>query len=321
MATNYDTIVGTGDEDDPQRGGGYRQEPFWSQKEGDTSILRFLQESAQWSKALTHRFHPVSKAAPKDHEGKRPTYMSATCRKDEALARIYPDGCPICSSPGTNDYGKTWEQASDVLRYTLAVEREIVDSEEIGPDGKPVKVVRDKTVKMPVWGPDGKPVEGETVEVPSIVIVNGTMYQMFSTLKAIGASYGSLTNCDFKISRIKNPTGKGTTYQIIPIMPSMHTEQVGPGTDHWKMYMDTVSLWVPGGLRLAQLIGEKSEHEYYERFFTTNGVVITKAGGTQAAQGAPQTAAAPTPDQSALEAMKARIAKQQAPAADAPAAV
>lgn len=316
MAIDYEATIGTGDEDDPAQGGGYRQEPFFILKKGETAYLRFLQESSQWVKGLTHVF-PVAKAAPKDHEGKWPEFMSATCRQDEMLASYYPDGCPICKVPGTNKFNKTWERAAQVMRYTLAVEREQYESDQRRPDGKPVMLTRDKTVKIPVFDPDsGKAIEGETIEVPSIVIVSGTMYQMFSSLKAIGASYGSLTNCDFKISRIDNPSGNGTIYQILPVMENTG---VAPGTEHWEMYENAVKLWTPKGLRLKQLIGERSEEGFYDRFFTTNGVVLKHpGGGTQAASG---TSAATGPQQAnpdMLQAMKDRIAKQQG-AAPAPA--
>lgn len=305
-AIDYDADIRTGADDDPNKGGGYRREPYMSlQSENDFVIIRPLAEANAWRIALTHRFVPVQKGAPEGHEGKWPEMMSATCRKDQNLAKYYPQGCAICAMPGQTKYGKTWEKATEPLRYMLAVEREMVKAA----DGS--IVIQDKTVDVPVFDDQGNETK-ETTTVPSLLIVNATMYQFFSNLKALWESYGSITNRDFRVTKIKNPSGKGTLLQVIALDS---TPDIRPGSEHWEMYEIAQQLWVPGGLRLPQLIGEKSEDSHYERFWTTNGVVLPKGSvPTVAATAAPT--ASPVASEDRLAAMRARaLGQKQTPEA------
>jgi hypothetical protein len=76
---DLDGLIETGDEEE-ERGGAYRQSPWWYQKdENSISFLRFLEESPEWRKVATHRFFPT-KPEPDKHEGKWPEMMPATCR-------------------------------------------------------------------------------------------------------------------------------------------------------------------------------------------------------------------------------------------------
>jgi len=309
MARNYDEVVSTGDEDDV-RGAGYRPKPYWSLKNvGDSSVLRFLAETPEWVKGLTHQFVPVTLPQPEGHEGKWPGFMSATCRKDENLARFYPEGCPICADPTKDKWGKTYADKVQPLRYALAVEREIVALDN------GTKVVQDKTVKIPArWGADGKPVEGETVEAPSIVIVAETMWRLFGQFKTMAADYGSMRGLDFTVKRIPDPAKpERSLLQVLPVViPSQVTQE------QWDMYANAVSCWLPnGGLRLKQLVGEQSEEEYYDRFWTRNGVMVPKGSGGGSSNGAPASVQAPvqSADPDKLAAMRARIANQAAPTA------
>lgn len=326
---DYEALLRRGDEDDePRSGSGYRQEPNLILKEtNDFAVLRMLSESPDWYRARSHRFVPVSKPKPEGQEGNWPKAMTGTCRKDSMLSRIYPDGCPICSSPLKTKYDKTMEEDAKDLRYTLAVERE-----EVVGDGSPEmggaeffgqKGWVDKMVNVPIFDSEGKATK-ETVKRPSIVILSGTMYQMFNGLKSVGEAYGTLRDRDIRVKRVSNPTGNGDTYQWIGLekIPT-----ILPGTDAWKIYEETVKAWMPGGLSLARLIVEKSAAPYYERFWTTDGIFqmpgqtrSASTGFTPAASGssAPSTpASSGPPDPTLLEAMRNRImGGGAAPAAD-----
>lgn len=299
-----------GDEEEERpAGGGFRKEPHWDLKEGEEAILRFLQDSKDWYRAQTHRFFPT-KAEPSDYEGKWPTFMPATCRKDPAFAALY-DGCPICVSGHKNKFGKV-VRAED-LRYTLAIEREAYT----GTDGK--KAYRDKMVEIPVLDEKGEPTE-EKIEVPSVVIVSQTMYMMMGALKACGESYdNTLRDRDYRIKRVKNPSGNGTVYQVFPLDK---TPEIAPGTDHWEFYNLAVQAF---GLKLPTLIYNKSTDDYYKRFFleedgycsvdvrreTGELPPAAKAAGKPSIPQQPTAANAPTtPDADALAAMRARISKQ-----------
>lgn len=318
---DYEALIRRGDEDDEPKfsGSGYRREPNLYLKEtGDTAILRPLIESKDWYRGLTHRWVQVTKPKPEGHEGKWPEGMSATCRKDSLLKKIYPDGCPICSSPLRTKFDKTMEESATDLRYTLAIEREEVvgdgSPEMGGPEFAGQKGWVDKMVEVPVYDAEGKPTK-ETVKRPSVVIVSGTMYQMFGSLKQLGEAYGTLLDRDFRVKRIKNPSGNGDIYQWIGLdkIPAIQ-----PGTDAWAIYQDAVKNWVPGGLSLARVIGEKSSPAYYERFWTTDGVFQmpnTKAATpTTGFVPASSAVASEEPDADKLAAMRARIMGGSAPA-------
>jgi hypothetical protein len=332
-AIDYEAIVGRGDQDDEPKYSGpfHRREPNLILKEtGDSAILRLLQESPEWYQARTHRFVEVTRSAPEGYEGKWPGGLSATCREDEKFKAInlYPDGCPICESPQKNKFNakQTMRDSAVNLRYTLAVEREEVvgdgSPEMGGPEMAGKKGYRDKMVKVPVWGDDGEPLKDEegkviSVERPSLVIVSGTMYSMFGGLKAMAETYDSLRRRDFKVKRVKNPTGNGDMYQWFPMDPIPGLE---PGTDNWKVYEETIKAWCPGGLSVARIIGEKSSHEYFERFFTREGKLVwPKEGGAkpQSSGGgngfAVPSAAPQQVDQDKLAAMQARIMRQSQP--------
>lgn len=299
-----------GDEEDENQGrGGFRKEPHWDLKEGEEAVLRFLQESKEWYRARTHRFFPT-KAKPADFEGNFPSAMPATCRLEQAFAQLYPNGCPICQSGYKNKFGK--ENKGDDLRYTLAVEREqYVDAET----GK--KAYRDKMVEIPILGEDGKPTE-EKLSVPSIVIVSNTMYMLMNSLKSCGESYDTLLDRDYRIKRVKNPSGTGTIYQVFPLDK---IEGIAPGTEHWEYYQLAVDAF---GIKLPTMIYSKSTDEYYNKFFleddgftsvdvrreTGELAPATKETGKSGGGSTPSGSATPTPNADALAAMKARISKQ-----------
>lgn len=301
-----------GDDEDENRGGGFRKEPHWDVKEGEEGILRFLSESADWYRARTHRFFPT-KAEPADYEGKWPSAMPATCRLDPAFAQLFPNGCPICQSGYKNKFGK--ENKGDDLRYTLAVEREQYVNSETGK-----KAYRDKMVDIPVLDDEGKPTE-EKVSVPSVVIVSNTMYMLMNSLKALGEAYDSLRDRDYRIKRVKDPAGDGkrTMYQIFPLDKDPN---ILPGTDHWQFYELAVDAF---GLKLPTIIYSKCTDEYYNKFFLEEdgftsvdarretgelAPAAKGAGGKSSGGSAPSGSATPTPNADALAAMKARISKQ-----------
>jgi hypothetical protein len=308
-----------GDEEDENRSsGGFRKEPHWDLKEGEECVLRFLQDSKDWYRAATHRFFPT-KAEPADYEGKWPSVMPGTCRKEPAFAALY-DGCPICTSGYKNKYGKT-VRAED-LRYTLAIEREVVvgDGSDAmgGPAMKGKKGYRDKQVEIPILDAEGKPTE-EKITVPSVVIVSQTMYMMMGALKACGESYETLRDRDYRIKRVKNPSGTGTIYQVFPLDK---TPEIAPGTEHWGFYDLAVEAF---GISLPKLIFNRSTDDYYKRFFLEEdgfcsvdvrresgelAPAAQSAGGSKSQAATPATAHVPTPDADALAAMRARISKQ-----------
>lgn len=301
-----------GDDEDENKGSGgnFRKERHWDLKEGEEGILRFLLESHEWYRARTHRFFPT-KAKPDDHEGNWPSVMPATCREEPAFAQLYPKGCPICQSGWKNKYGK--ENKGDDLRYTLAVEREQYIDE-----ATKKKAYRDKMVDVPILDDEGKPTE-EKVTVPSVVIVSNTMYMLMNALKASGEAYdNTLRDRDYRIKRVKNPSGNGTIYQVFPIDKDPAIE---PGTEHWEFYELAVEAL---GIKLATQIYNKTTDEYYNRFFleedgfcsvdvrreTGELAPARKEKGGSSGGSTPSGSAPATPNKASLAAMKERISKQ-----------
>lgn len=331
-AIDYDALARQGDEDDEPRysGPGYRREPLFILKEtGDTAILRPLSESKHWYKGLTHPYIPTTKPQPEGHEGKWPAGMSATCRKDPMLAGagLYPEGCPLCTAPFKTKFGKTMEEARQDQRYSLFVEREEVvgdgTPEMGGPEFLGKKGYVDKMVDVPIYDAEGNPTK-ETVKRPSIVIVPGTMYQVYGNLKTAGEAYGDLRERDFRVKRIANPNGKGDLYSWVGLDK---IDSILPTTPAWGIYMDAVANWVPGGLSVPRFIGERSAAAYYDRFWTNNGVLFIPATPASQSTGFAPAGASPAgagsvsappaheePDEEKLAQMRARIMGNQTPA-------
>lgn len=314
---NLDDVFDRGDEDE-ERGPAYRREPFWYLKnEGDISIIRPLVESPDWLKVKTHRFFPTGpKPADLEKDAKWPSAMPATCRADERLKKFFPGGCPIDSSGFEGKFGKG-SKAEDV-RYTLAVERE----EYMEPSGR--KALRDKTVDVPVFDENGKEIEGETMTLPSLVVVAETMWRMMAALKSSGEALGSLCRQDFRCKLIQNPSGNGKIVQVIPLAP---TPDIQPGTKHWEMYEAAQQLWVPGGLSVSRLVLERAKDVYWKKFFLaedgrTHEEHRIKAGGSpkeapdygddakSSGGGSSSSGGGESVDPEYLKRMRERIAKQ-----------
>jgi hypothetical protein len=297
--------------DDEVKGGAYRAEPFWYLKnEGDVSILRFMEESPDWRKVKTHRFFPTG-PEPEGYEGKWPSAMPGTCRADDKLKRFFPGGCPIDSSGYEGKFKKG--SRPDDVRYTLAVEREEYTNEA----GR--KAYRDKEIEVPVFGDDGKEVEGETITLPSLVIVAETMWRMMSAVKANNEAFGTIRGQDLRLKLIKNPNGNGLVVQVVPLNPD---PKIQPGTEHWEMYTHAQKLWAPGGLNVNRVILSRAKDEYWNKFFLaedgrTHEEHRIKRGGSPegaASTGGGSTAssapAEEAPNADKLAAMRARIAAQ-----------
>lgn len=250
---DLDGMFDRGDEDE-ERGTGYRDRPWWYLKsEGDLAVLRFLEESADWRKVPTHRFFPT-KPEPEGNEGKWPSTMNATCRAGR-LASRFPSGCPIDTSGWLGKF-KKGSKAEDV-RYTVAVEREPYEE-----NGR--KLYRDKEVEVPAFDMEtGELIEGETLTLPSIVLVAEDMWHMMSALKGIGEALGSLRAQDIRLKRVKNPSGQGQI--ITPV--AVGENGVVPGSEHWEAYQLAMQLWKPDGLSLNREILYRASDEYYKHFF------------------------------------------------------
>ncbi len=302
MIENEDDIFDRGD-DEEERTSGYREAPWWYlKKEGDIAYLRFLENSEKWHKVPTHRFFPT-KPEPKDHEGKWPEQMPATCR-GARLASRYPQGCAMCASGYKGEYGKG-SKAEDV-RYTIAVEREQYEDENKR------KRYRDKEVEVPLFDTEGNIIEGETVTLPSLVLVGETMYRMMSDLKGTGEAFGSLMGRDMRLKLIQNPSGKkGMVVQSIPMDPD---PTILPGTEHWEMYLEAQKAWRHGGLSVGRELLHRASNDWWNQFF------LMDDGRTyaehQISKGAPadrpvatstSTAAPQEPDSAKLAAMRSRI--------------
>lgn len=296
-----DGLIERGDEEE-KRGPIYRQSPWWYQKEeGSISYLRFLEESPDWRKVPTHRFFPT-KPKPDKHEGKWPESMNGTCRGGN-LAKRFPQGCAICTSGYEGTYGKS--SKSEDVRYTIAVERERYEDE----NGR--RKYRDKEIEVPLHDDEGKVIEGETMTLPSIVLISETMYKMMSAVKATGEALGSLRGRDIQLKLIKNPSGKnGVIFQPIALDPD---PTIQPGTEHWEIYEHAQKLWKPGGLVLNREILYRASDEYWNRFFlmddgrTWKEHAIKRGAPADGSGPSDATQQAPQPNADKLAAMRARI--------------
>jgi hypothetical protein len=187
----------------------------------------------------------------------------------------------------------------------MAVEREQYEDD----NGR--KRYRDKEIEVPVTDDEGNVLEGQTMTLPSIVLIGETMFKMMSAVKATGEALGSLRGRDIRLKLIKNPNGKnGLIFQPIALDPD---PSIQPGTEHWEMYEHAQKLWKPGGLVLNREIFYRASDEYWNRFFLmedgrTHAEHMIKRGAS-ATGSSPASAAQQSdkPDADKLAAMRARI--------------
>lgn len=302
-------------------GGGFRGLSYLSMKDGQSEILRFINdafkiedkpERVAWITIDQHSMVPT-KPAPQGYQGKWPTVMGAVCRHAKAFRGKFPD-CYICDGPLRKGDGKKYDASPRT--WAIACLREEVM------EGGRVIGIRDKTVEVPKFE-EGKQVGTE--QVKALVIVNLGYKNFFSIMEGFAGRYGTVLDRDYHITR-KGSGPNDTVYQIAPL------DKI-PVDDNGRIYDlrddeffsrykvgDGDTAAVPD---LRKIVADRASDDYYGRFFDPRVSNAQQQSGDgqqqQAQQPAGATAAPPQGndvDEARLASLRDRV--KGAPTGDAP---
>jgi hypothetical protein len=283
---------------DAERGTQFGRYEFFSMKEGETLLLRFLTEADQWPSALVHMGLPTKPAPEKAKNW--PERMSAVCQDDSQFQneeKVWDEGYGDCDvkrlfAGQVDQYKKPYTKTS--LRCWAAA----VVREEINDNGR--KVVR-----------DAKKADGSI----RIVLVNQSWFSFFAQINGIWQAVGSITDRDMWIKLDPKGSNAYSTYRVVPRNPD---PDLHPGTEAWKAYEEAMTEQKLDGESLDALVLNQSSQEYYDRFFNKDVINVEEpeenVSGEVAASGGPEVS-----DQD-LERMKKNVQDRIAKGAAAPAA-
>lgn len=282
-------------------GGKFAKVHYFSLEKDESAILRFITDDQDLLTVNQHQFVPT-KPKPQGYEGKWPTSMTAVCRKDEAFAPMYPDGCYICDAPIYDQYGKPIKNTART--WALACRRE-----EVVENGQVVGY-RDATRDEDEFK-DGE-ATGKKITVKDILVVNLGWKNFFGPLRGYYNVFKTILDRDYHITRVKE--GKDTDYNIIGMNPIPDPRFPGGVYD---LRVPEVMERYKNDVNLLEIITSKTTDEFYGRFFDPR-VTVPPPGaakeGTQTAQGAPQgappqqqTKPASDVSEEALREMQARV--------------
>lgn len=303
-----------------------RVEYFKLEKSGDSTVLRFIDDSDRWIYIGQHSFVDT-KGRPADMKAdeKWPDKMGAVCRGDKAFqdpdgTPYYPDGCYICDHMTKPDGKKYWPQtrlwARAVLREPVLATAEHVKSGEFGDVVEGQRLgYRDAEHEIK----DEK--SGEVRRVKKIVVVNMGVKNFFGAMQGYYDVYGTALDRDYHITR--SGSGTDTDYKIVPLDPIP-----GHNLKSAELYKKYQQHAIDANISdddLEKAIVELSSDDFYARFFDPtkqaparkskkDSDADQKPGAPESEQEKPAEASI---DQSRLAAMKDRVMSGNRPAAAA----
>jgi hypothetical protein len=298
--------------------------------DGESVVVRLLDDSDDWLYALQHNFVPT-KGAPADATGeersKFPTHMSGVCRMDEGFVdpdtgkRQFAD-CFICDEMRKDDGKKytpglrLWARA--VEREPVIGTQEHVDAGHIREDrvGKVVGYT-DKLVEVPILDDDKKPTGKSTLQ-RKIYVLRFGLKNFFGAFQGAYDVYETVLDRDYKITR--KGSGTKTEYSIVSLNPTPGFDLRDPETHaKYEQYC------TDAGIDLPALIEGMASDDFYGRFFDTR--VESKArsakkdddetSGAPADQQAKPEETGSTVSPEAVAAMRARVLGGNTPSAPA----
>jgi hypothetical protein len=301
---------------------------FFSLKNGDVAILRFLtdfkkRDDGQGGGFLTMNMHTFVPTRPKpdDFPGTNwPGKMSAVCRNDPAFtppalpARMFPD-CYICDNV-KDEKGEPNFPGARQFAYAVVREEVIENGQRQGYKTKLKEVKRknEAGVEVPQM-------------VPEIVIVNMAWKNFFSKVSSVGNVRGTVLDRDFHIKRIGGSTD--TDYEIVALDPIGPSQSSTPGFAVWTTADPAIAGMFAAGdycppdkhthKQLGEIAMEQCSDDYYDRFFDVRHpsppFSKKKSDGDTPTNTAKPEADAPD---GALDAMSERIRAMGGTAAAAP---
>lgn len=246
-------------------------------EDGESIVLRFLDDHDAWPYVKQHSFVPT-KGAPSDLEGdaaKRwPKTMGSVCRRDKLFrspdSAVKHDDCFICDSPtmvksdGKRYFPQVRFWARAVVREPVYVTDEMVAREEAEESDLGV-LLGYRDAEMDATTKDEKG-NDTTKRVKKIVWVNMAWKNFFGPLQGYADVYKTVLDRDYHVTRVGEKTD--TDYNIVPLekisdfdlyrdkeMKARYeafAAEAGASEDH-----------------LEKKIYEQASDEFYARYFDT----------------------------------------------------
>lgn len=269
------------------QGGIWRRPGYFSLKDKETELVRFLSDrevtpgaanQIPWVTVKVHTRAPVTSSKPEGHDGTWPETMSATCRADKLFTKRYAGECPLC---------KTGHKAKP-RTFALAVLRQ-----EVLENGKLVGSV-DKKRQVQKLDESGDPIEGEVEEVSDVRIVEQSWFGFFDKLAGMSARWRTLANRDIQITR-KGAGKTDTEYTVSaddpiqvqdPDDPSKITVYDVRDPRFWARYAAMGEDLTPN---LRSYVVERCSDAYLGRFFSGKGAGGSGGKATSGQPAAPRT--------------------------------
>lgn len=214
----------------------FKRVEFLNIKDGESIIVRFIDDGDEWPWVYQHGFVPTKGAPPDwDPKGKDGApakqwseTMGSVCRKQKNKDGdlVFPDyngECFICDEMHNPD-NKKGKYFPSVKVWARVIEREQVKGTQQMVDdgliparklGKPVGF-RDKLIEQQDTDSEGNPT-GPVKKVPRVFVINQGMKNFYGGMEAFYENYGTVLDRDFRITREGEKLK--TDYNIIPLEP------------------------------------------------------------------------------------------------------
>jgi hypothetical protein len=262
--------------DSVRTSGGYRKVNFLRIKDGESIILRFLEDN--WPSVLQHSFVPTKPpypGAPDRVKENWPERSGAVCRKTPKFERHFPQGCVICDMTGNSDSWNGRYNPSSRL-WVRAVERKEVlvetpeEAREYGEEIGTFLGYTDVEDEVDETDAEGKPT-GQKVMRKRIIVINQGPKNFFSTLQGYKSVYKTITDRDYFVTRHGEKTK--TDYDIIALDPvrdeagkvwKMTDPEIINGEKTGRTLADAYLEFAP---ELKDLIASQLDDDHYAKFF------------------------------------------------------
>lgn len=259
--------------------GNFQKTNYFSLKNGESIIIRMIDDSQAWPYVQQHSFVPT-KGAPPDWKSeakdglpakKWPEQMNAVCRKQkdegELIFPEYNGECFICDEM-TNPKNKRGKYYPGIKLWARAIVREaIIGTDQMVADGKirenqvgRMVGFRDKMIDHQETNAEGEAV-GPVKKIPEIVVINQGMKNFFGAFQAVWDTYGTVLDRDFKITRVGE--GLETNYDIVPMDP---IEKDGK---RWTLEDPEIKAEYDKFVDLSPIIEEQASDRHFDTFFDT----------------------------------------------------
>lgn len=270
------------DEASKKQFGDFKKTKYLQLKDGESIVIRLIDDSNEWPYVYQHSFVPTKGAPPdwqkdvKDADKKQwPTAMGAVCRKQknpdngELVFPEYEGECFICDHMENpkNKRGKyypavkLWARAlvrEEVRGTQAAVDKGLCPASKIG------KIIgfRDKMVEEQQTDDDGKVTS--TKKVPEIIVINQSSKNFFGGIQAVWDTYGTVLDRDFRITR--RGEGLETEYDIVAMDPMDYKNAEGEVV-RWSLEDPEIKAQYDKFVDLEEIISEQASDQRFDTFF------------------------------------------------------